>query len=44
LFGAYLRSTKNTEWELSFVLLDVVDIGDCMAEVLDFVFNFRWVD
>jgi hypothetical protein len=44
VWGRFETHKKHRELELSFVLLDIVDIGDCMAEVLDFVFNFLWVD
>jgi hypothetical protein len=43
-WGTFEIHKKHRERELSFVLFDVVDIDDCMAEVLDFGFNFHWVD
>jgi hypothetical protein len=44
VWGRFEIHKKHRQREVSLVLPDIVDIGDCMAEVLDFVFNFLWVD
>jgi hypothetical protein len=44
VWGRFEIHKKHRQQELSLVLPDVVDIADCIAEVLDFVFDFLWVD